>query len=84
MAPMRDAVNDIEDKPMKRISVAVDAMGGDKAPCAIVTGAVAAARKLPAVDIILIGDDAVVRSCLAQYATGQSDAAARRGDNRDV
>ncbi len=42
-------------------------MGGDQAPQAVVAGAVAAARALPDVDIMLIGDDARVRPYLAQH-----------------
>ena len=51
-------------KPAQRPSIAVDAMGGDKAPQEIVAGAVAAARVLPAYDIVLVGDEAAVRACL--------------------
>lgn len=42
-------------------------MGGDQAPQAVVAGAVAAARHLPDVHIILVGDDAVVRPCLGHH-----------------
>ncbi len=51
----------------KPIVVAVDAMGGDQAPQAVVAGAVAAARLLPEVNVILVGDDAVVRPCLGHH-----------------
>src|SRR5215208_3285688 len=37
--------------------VAVDTLGGDNAPGEIVTGALAAARKLPADDLVLVGDE---------------------------
>ena len=40
--------------------IAVDAMGGDHAPEAIVSGAVAAAREL-GVDVVLVGPEARVR-----------------------
>ncbi|HEX2951709.1 MAG TPA: phosphate acyltransferase PlsX [Armatimonadota bacterium] len=53
---------------MKRVTVVVDAMGGDQAPQEIVVGAVAAARALPEVDIILVGDETVVRSHLSSIS----------------
>jgi len=43
-------------------------MGGDRAPQAVVTGAVVAARVLPDVDIILTGDEAAVTPLLAAAA----------------
>lgn len=49
--------------------VAVDALGGDNAPAEIVSGAVAAARKLPHDEIILVGNASVVRG-LAASALG--------------
>ncbi|HOF89194.1 MAG TPA: phosphate acyltransferase PlsX, partial [Armatimonadota bacterium] len=54
---------------MSRITVAVDAMGGDQAPQAVVAGALAAAVALPDVDVILVGDDAAVRPCLSAHGT---------------
>jgi phosphate acyltransferase len=48
------------------ISIAVDAMGGDHAPSAVVDGAVAAARHL-AVKIALVGPTATVTGALAQH-----------------
>ena len=48
--------------------IAVDAMGGDYAPAAIIDGAVRAARELAQVDkVILVGDEAVVRAELAKH-----------------
>jgi glycerol-3-phosphate acyltransferase PlsX len=47
------------------IRIAVDAMGGDHAPAAIVDGAVAAARHLD-VQVALVGATAQVRAALAQ------------------
>ena len=41
--------------------IAVDALGGDNAPGEIVAGALAAARRLPGDEIILVGDDKVIR-----------------------
>jgi glycerol-3-phosphate acyltransferase PlsX len=46
--------------------IAVDAMGGDHAPEAIVAGAVAAARELGA-DVVLVGPEARVRAELARH-----------------
>jgi glycerol-3-phosphate acyltransferase PlsX len=48
------------------VRIAVDAMGGDHAPSAVVDGAVAAARHL-AVQIALVGPGAVVTGALAPY-----------------
>ena len=44
--------------------IAVDALGGDKAPQAIVAGAVTAARRLPWVEIFLVGDKSLVEASL--------------------
>jgi phosphate acyltransferase len=44
--------------------IAVDALGGDKAPQAIVAGAVTAARRLPRVEIFLVGDKSLVEASL--------------------
>ena len=41
--------------------IAVDALGGDNAPEEIVAGALAAARKLPDHDLLLVGDEILVR-----------------------
>jgi glycerol-3-phosphate acyltransferase PlsX len=40
--------------------IAVDALGGDKAPREVVAGAVAAAKRLPRDEILLVGDQALV------------------------
>lgn len=48
------------------IRIAVDAMGGDDAPAAIVEGAVAAARHLD-VQVVLTGPTAVVEAALARH-----------------
>ena len=45
--------------------VAVDALGGDHAPGEIVSGALAAARKLVADEIILVGDENLLRGLAA-------------------
>ncbi|MHB9025411.1 MAG: phosphate acyltransferase PlsX [Armatimonadota bacterium] len=52
--------------PPTRITVAVDAMGGDLAPQAAVAGAVAAARGRPDIEVLLVGDEAIVASCLRE------------------
>lgn len=51
-----------------RITVALDAMGGDQAPRVVVDGALAAARQWPNVRVILVGDEAAIRGCLAGAA----------------
>ncbi len=48
----------------RRRTIAVDAMGGDKAPQAIVDGAFRAIDEV-GVDVLLVGDDAAVRGALA-------------------
>ncbi len=45
--------------------IAVDALGGDNAPEEIVAGALAAARKLPDHEFLLVGDEYVVRPLTA-------------------
>jgi len=51
--------------------IAIDAMGGDKAPGEVVAGAVAAARGL-GVTVILVGDEAAIRGCLGTSGTADS------------
>lgn len=61
---------------MNGLPIALDAMGGDDAPDAIVAGAVAAARDF-GVPIILTGDEPIVRQALADHggnALTQTDA----------
>ena len=41
--------------------IAVDALGGDNAPEAIISGALAAARKLPRDEVVLVGNESAVR-----------------------
>ena len=49
--------------------IAVDAMGGDHAPSAIVEGAIRAARELSQVErLFLVGDEATVRAGVAAFA----------------
>lgn len=47
--------------------IAVDAMGGDKAPCEIVKGAVLAARQFPNDEIVLVGDEKAIQSELNSH-----------------
>jgi glycerol-3-phosphate acyltransferase PlsX len=48
------------------VRVAVDAMGGDKAPCEVVRGALQAAG--PELHVVFVGDEAVVRPLVPQGA----------------
>jgi glycerol-3-phosphate acyltransferase PlsX len=48
--------------------IAVDALGGDKAPREIVAGAVAAATRLPLDDIFLVGDTTLVQPEIGQVS----------------
>ncbi|CAN5888582.1 hypothetical protein BH23ACT5_BH23ACT5_20590 [soil metagenome] len=47
--------------------IALDAMGGDNAPSALVAGAVAAADA--GVDVVLVGDEKVLSEHLAPYGS---------------
>ncbi len=49
------------------IKIAVDAMGGDYAPVEMVAGAVEAAQAKPEIQILLVGQEDVVRAELAKY-----------------
>lgn len=52
-----------------RTTIAVDAMGGDKAPESVVAGALRAAQQLP-IDIILVGDsDAIYKEIIKNGST---------------
>ena len=57
---------------LQRATIAVDAMGGDYAPEEIVVGAIRAAAELD-VNILLVGDEAAIKSCLQQHSTEESD-----------
>jgi glycerol-3-phosphate acyltransferase PlsX len=52
---------------MKAMKVAVDAMGGDHAPEAIVEGALLAAKKLDLDEVILVGDEASIEREWAKH-----------------
>jgi glycerol-3-phosphate acyltransferase PlsX len=51
------------------VKIAVDAMGGDRAPGAVVEGALLAARELH-VAVVLVGQKDAVERTLAQHSTG--------------
>lgn len=52
----------------ERVTVAVDAMGGDNAPVEIIKGAVQAVNEHDDVKVILVGDENVVNRELASYS----------------
>ena len=65
--------------------IAVDALGGDKAPSEVVAGALAAARRLPQDEILLVGDKTLVspevgKSAPANLSLRDSGGAVGMGD----
>jgi phosphate acyltransferase len=50
-----------------RARIALDAMGGDDAPAAIVAGAIQAQTELADVDVILVGDPEQIQACLNHH-----------------
>ena len=50
-----------------RARIALDAMGGDDAPAAIVAGAIQAQTELTDVDVILVGDPKQIQACLDRH-----------------
>ena len=54
------------------MKIIIDAMGGDNAPMAIVRGAVDAQKEF-GVEIVLVGREAEVRSCLATYGAAGNE-----------
>jgi phosphate acyltransferase len=50
-----------------RARIALDAMGGDDAPAAIVAGAIQAQTELTDVDVILVGEPDKIQACLNQH-----------------
>ena len=54
---------------MQKITIAVDVMGGDNAPNAIVEGSVQALREMPDISVTLCGPEDTIRSLL----TGAED-----------
>jgi len=59
------------------VRIAVDALGGDNAPDEIVAGVLAAARRLPGDEVILVGEDEVLRPRLEDKPTNVSVREAR-------
>ena len=57
--------------------IAVDALGGDNAPDEIVAGVLAAARRLPGDEVVLVGEDEVLRPRLEDKPTNVSVREAR-------
>ena len=55
------------------IRVAVDAMGGDHAPRAVIEGVLLALEKVPEVGITLVGDRAAVAPILKELGAAESD-----------
>ncbi len=53
----------------KKITIAVDAMGGDNAPGEICKGAIEACKKFSDIEIILTGDEFKIQSCLKNFKT---------------
>ncbi len=52
---------------LTRARIALDAMGGDDAPAAIVAGAIQAQTELADVDVILVGDPEQIQACLDRH-----------------
>ena len=52
---------------MEKIKIAVDAMGGDLAPAAVVEGAVGAVKEDPDILVLLCGQEEAVRAELAKF-----------------
>ena len=50
-----------------RITVAVDAMGGDNAPFEIIKGAVEAVKERENVSVLLTGQEAIIKKELEAY-----------------
>jgi phosphate acyltransferase len=50
-----------------RARIALDAMGGDDAPAAIVAGAIQAQTELADVDVLLVGDPDQIQACLDRH-----------------
>jgi glycerol-3-phosphate acyltransferase PlsX len=46
--------------------IAIDAMGGDRAPDEIVSGSLRAAHDFAEVEVILVGDEGAIRACIAK------------------
>jgi glycerol-3-phosphate acyltransferase PlsX len=51
----------------ERVIISVDAMGGDRGPAAVVAGLVESVPQHPRMDILLHGDEAILRPLLARH-----------------
>lgn len=51
----------------EKIRIAIDAMGGDNAPAAIVAGGIQAAKSLDNVQIILVGKEEEIKKCSSSF-----------------
>lgn len=49
--------------------IALDAMGTDRAPESEVAGAIAAVEQDPDLEVVLIGDEALITGCLHRFAS---------------
>ena len=58
---------------MSDIRIAVDAMGGDKAPYEIVKGVVEASRAWPELTLVLVGNREVISNELAKHKASPSE-----------
>ncbi len=65
------------------MKIAVDAMGGDHAPAAIVEGAVNASRE-HGIDVLLVGREAVIKALLNKHARGAGNSRVEVVDAPDV
>ena len=61
VTPVRDAA------ALGPYALAVDAMGGDRAPDIVLAGLELAADRHPTARLLLIGDEAVLKPALARY-----------------
>ncbi|MDH4184773.1 MAG: phosphate acyltransferase PlsX [Nitrospinota bacterium] len=64
----------------RKVRIALDAMGGDYAPQAIVDGACLAAEALADVEIILVGQEDVVKQELAKHPEAKSSISVAHAD----
>ncbi|WP_105615898.1 phosphate acyltransferase PlsX [Vallitalea okinawensis] len=52
--------------------IAVDAMGGDNAPQAVIEGCIMAIKEMPQIEVVLIGDEVKINKELSKYTFDQS------------
>lgn len=60
---------DLQASVAPRVTIAVDAMGGDRGPAAVVAGLVISAERNPRIDFILHGDEAQLSRLVAKEPT---------------